>query len=444
MHWLEQGLLTIGRSRVQFDPGVNVMTVSVRVFVCGMLVLLITSRAAADDRLESLRKSVLQVLDDPKLGEAERFRVLRTVLDAGEAAMLTENSKEWVSALRSDKFDIRHEAREQLTQAGELALSALEDGARSSDLEVSTSCLQLIGRLARSDEHPEGAMYSLERLAKDGNESTAARASNVLTSAKQFHEQRVIQAAIDRLIGVGCRISYDERSPGKPVNRISISGGGGFNDDVMTCIAAFPKLESLHLHRANITDAGMVHLAGLRSLRRLALSHSSISDKGLVHIAELTGLESLAIDDTQVSDDGLQYLMKLSNLEDLRLSGTRVTDNGLVHLKNLQKLTALGLGLRGKVTDDGLRVLQEFPLLTRLTLASDFSDRGVKHLAGITNLERLSFISCKGFTDAGLKVLSNMKTLKHLSIYSASDGITEAGIAELRNALPGLDIGGMR
>lgn len=82
--------------------------------------------------------------------------------------------------------------------------------------------------------------------------------------------------------------------------------------------------------------------------------------------------------------------------------------------------------------------------MTRLTLGTDFSDQGVKHLVGITNLEWLVFISCDGVTDAGLQVLSNVKTLKHLAIYSDSDGITEAGIKNLQNALSGLEIGGMR
>jgi hypothetical protein len=52
-------------------------------------------------------------------------------------------------------------------------------------------------------------------------------------------------------------------------------------------------LEYLNLHGANVTDAGLQHLANHTSLKHLNLRDCKISDNGLSHLSPLTQLRTL-------------------------------------------------------------------------------------------------------------------------------------------------------
>ena len=408
--------------------------------------LLFSLPVVADDLSDTLRDRIRQVLDDSDLSELERFQALREVLNEEESVFVSEYAARWTRALSSPDFDARNDARQQLANAGVLALPALEDGVRTGDLETSNVCLQLVDRLARSEVHSEAAISALERLSEDDDEATAAKASDMLAAVRSFYAEHVVQAAIDRIVNTGGRVDFDEHKPGTPPRRIYVSSGGGFDDSLLECVAStFPELDSLHVNDAKITDAGMVHLSQMRNLRNLSLDGAQITDEGLTAISGLTGLEDLSLSDTEVTDDGLRHVMELKSLSNFSLTRTGITDAGLMQLKDLPNIERLSLGLGGSITDDGLRHLQEFPRLKTLTLGTDFTDFGMEHIAAIANLERLAFISCEGITDFGLQHLSSVTTLKSLSIYSRDEGgVTEAGLEELQQALPELRIGGRR
>ena len=93
---------------------------------------------------------------------------------------------------------------------------------------------------------------------------------------------------------------------------------------------------------------------------------------------------------SRFTDAEMVHLKNLINLQGLRLQKTKVTDAGLVHLKGLINLKNLNL-YGTKVTDAGL-----------------------VHLRGLTNLQTLCLTPSQNFTDAG--------------------------VAELQNALPNCDI----
>ena len=112
-------------------------------------------------------------------------------------------------------------------------------------------------------------------------------------------------AAINILGGI---VTFDEKNPGKPINRISLSN-------------------------TKVTDSGLENLKGLTSLQELYLSETKVTDAGLVHLKGLTSLQELSFKDTEVTDAGLVHLKGLS-LRRLYLEGTLVTTAGVKDLQS--------------------------------------------------------------------------------------------------------------
>jgi hypothetical protein len=106
---------------------------------------------------------------------------------------------------------------------------------------------------------------------------------------------------------------------------------------------------------------------------------TQITDAGLVNLKALTGLQTLSIGSDKIIDAGLVHIKELTNLQKLDLSGNKITDAGLVHLEGLTYL--LSLELYGtKITDAGLVYLKGLTNLTFLTLSKEVTDAGLAEL----------------------------------------------------------------
>ena len=154
-------------------------------------------------------------------------------------------------------------------------------------------------------------------------------------------------------------------------------------DKDLVRLRAFPQLKELDLSESHITDAGLVHLDGTPRLQKLTIGRGAITDEGLVHVGRLSSLRELNLACSKVTDAGLVHLTGLTQLEDLDLRYDLITDVGLVHLQGLTQLT--GLNLMG----------------TRIT------DAGLAHVEGISQLQVLHLYQCRQVTDAGLADLKN-------------------------------------
>ena len=114
-----------------------------------------------------------------------------------------------------------------------------------------------------------------------------------------------------------------------------------------------------------------------------------------------------------VSDDSLRLLQDLNKIACLNLRGTPITDKGLEQLQGLQTLTRLHLEMT-RITDTGLKHLKGLKNLTYLNLyGTRVSDKGLEHLKGLTQLRKL---------------------------YLWQTDVTSAGSADLKRALPDLEI----
>ncbi len=120
------------------------------------------------------------------------------------------------------------------------------------------------------------------------------------------------------------------------------------------------------------------------------------------------------------------------------LQGSQFTDAGLAHLKGLTNLVVLHLWAT-QVTDAGLEHLTGLTMLKRLNLfETQVTDAGLVHLKGLTNLKGLGLNDTQ-VTDSGLVHLKGLTNLESLTLGGTQ--VTDAGVAELKKALPKCNIG---
>ena len=87
-----------------------------------------------------------------------------------------------------------------------------------------------------------------------------------------------------------------------------------------------------------------------------------------------------------------------------------------------------------KLTDAGLKEVSKLQNLEKLSLPKQITDEGLKEVAQLQKLTYLHLTFCDQISDAGLKELAKLKKLKFLSLVNTQ--VTDAGVAELRKALP--------
>ena len=204
----------------------------------------------------------------------------------------------------------------------------------------------------------------------------------------------------------------------KSLKALHLSGNTLLNDDSMKYVAQLPQLEYLDLWHTNIGDAGINHLRTLTSLKRLGLMVSRQGDRPRITSAGTTGLSEMSslevIDFADVGDpDGvLEQISKLESLKSVWIGGRRET---------------------GLISDAGLKHLAKLSKLERLTTyGSAFTDTGAAELTKLGGLKWLS-VQTDNITDDGLAQLSTLKELRYIKIYNSNKnaGITFQGVSRL-------------
>lgn len=227
-------------------------------------------------------------------------------------------------------------------------------------------------------------------------------------------------------------------------------------DDSLGVLAKLPALKELMFIQSNITNKGLIHLRESHSLRVLTLMRNEITSEGLKALKDLSELEHLILGGTKkkkadIDDTGLQHLSALNQLKTLRLNNTRITDSGLKNLRDFQRLESLSLadtqvtntglvhliplkslqsirlyGLR--LTDEDMKPLSKISSLQRIDANLSISDKGLRLLTKLRDLESLD-LSSKRITDLGMAHLAEMKSLKTLWFQGCP--ITDFGLEQL-------------
>ncbi|MBN1974168.1 MAG: hypothetical protein JW787_11050 [Sedimentisphaerales bacterium] len=208
-------------------------------------------------------------------------------------------------------------------------------------------------------------------------------------------------------------------------------GSIGMTDEGMSHIAELTNLKWLGLFGcSNVTNKGIEKLKTLKSLQYLSIYESNITIGGLSSLNELSNLTDLQLQNVQQDNTGLD-ISKLKNLVDLSITTNRkrigteivydkLNNSDLACLANLNKLKRLQLPGFG-LDDNGLKYFSSLKNLEFLNIycegESSITDAGIKHIAGLSNLNRL-MIKDGHFTDKSLEYLSGMPALTWLELTS--------------------------
>ena len=238
--------------------------------------------------------------------------------------------------------------------------------------------------------------------------------------------------------------------------------GATVTDDSLRPLAGLVNLQRLTLAQCTqVTDAGVDNFSGCRKLRLLDLrGGTGISQAGIERLGSLVNLVSLRLSGPAVTDGAVAKFSSLTKMRHLVLQDASVSNAGLSVLAQMPELEYLDLSQCTRIDSDGLPALQSLTKLKELRLWMHVSDAGLARLAGLTTLERLNLdkthvtdaglahlkslvnlvslrLNSNTITDAGLEHLAALTKLQELSVAYCT-GVTEQGIAALKQSVPGL------
>jgi len=114
------------------------------------------------------------------------------------------------------------------------------------------------------------------------------RSSSFLLLAKSlFYSSGPETSAIYAIELMGGTVTFDEKSPGKPVIAVYLRGvrlhyaGLVGHSSLLEYLKDLPKIQTLSLDGTDITDAGLEHLEGLTLLQTLSLIGTKVTDAGV-------------------------------------------------------------------------------------------------------------------------------------------------------------------
>jgi hypothetical protein len=215
-----------------------------------------------------------------------------------------------------------------------------------------------------------------------------------------------------------------------------------YTDAGIQQLTGFPfaaKLAILDVRGPHLTDAALDHIDRCRELEEIRMASPNLTGTGFQKLRGLPRLRNLGIPYSAVQDAALADLVGL-RLHHLELRGAQVTNEGMKHLAGLIELQGLGLYGAAGVSDAGVAHLTKLQQLRGLDLGgTQTTDEGLKLCAKLPLLTTL-FLPGTMITDAGVDTLSTMKSLTHLIVNNTK--ISAGGLAKLRKALPKCKVDG--
>ncbi|XP_066533589.1 uncharacterized protein si:ch73-173p19.1 [Hoplias malabaricus] len=206
--------------------------------------------------------------------------------------------------------------------------------------------------------------------------------------------------------------------------------------------SAPPVLVHLSLNETAITETTLTAISQcLPQLRQLNIARTLVSDVSA--LAELRCLHTLHLDGTCVKEDSLQALGTHPSLSVLGLGAIPVASgNRTLEIISGLTLTQLTLPGRHSLTDAGLLFLSKQSLLSEVDLTdyTQITDQGIKHLASMTRLKKLS-LSNTQVSDMGLLALVALKDLMELCLDRTV--VSSLGVSALVTHLPYLQVIGL-
>jgi hypothetical protein len=213
-----------------------------------------------------------------------------------------------------------------------------------------------------------------------------------------------------------------------------LDASGLMTDGVLARVAELEHVTTLVLGGSReLTDDGLPHLARMPQLRHLDLSEypgGKLTDRGLEVLRHLPNLRTFEMTwQRGISDAGVAHLKGCDQLEQVNLMGSPTGDGAIGALQGKPRLGRFSTGKL--VTDAGLRLLVDFPLLRKWHGPPFPSDPQATVDGGA------QLLIDGPFTDAGLAGLAGLEGVFDLDLFWHVTAVTSDGFAHLAR-LPNL------
>ena len=219
----------------------------------------------------------------------------------------------------------------------------------------------------------------------------------------------------------------------KELGLTRVNSAGLIGDDDLAVLSGLDQITSLNLDGSKrLTEKGLQHLARMPQLRELTLGGQT-TDRGLEALGQLRELRVFRMFwQNNITDDGIRDLRSCDHLEEVDLLGCNVGDGAIAALTGKPNLRRFKTGRN--VSDDGLRLLHEFPAFkmwhgeeprfglmsfsaepTNLLVDGPFTGKGLSDLRGLDGLVGLSFFRhTKRLRGEELQCLDGLSNLAYL------------------------------
>ena len=230
-------------------------------------------------------------------------------------------------------------------------------------------------------------------------------------------ELRKLDLSLTRITDRGLRALR----PAAGVVELNLAFDEQVGDEGTSALRGWKQLARLNLRGTKITDATLEMLGGLTTLEALDIGYAQLTDVGLDYLTSLSRLTWISMGGNKLTDTGLQFLRQLPQVTYLDIAGTQRTDSGL---------WSITLAEQGVDAIAGMAELRELH-----AGGTALSVNGLRRLAGLPKLERLSLQGCKKIGHESVGVLTGMKGLRWLDVKDT--GLSAEDVAAVRAGLAG-------
>lgn len=149
-------------------------------------------------------------------------------------------------------------------------------------------------------------------------------------------------------------------------------------------LATIPRLRSLSVVNAGLTDADLAALEEAKGLTELDLSNNLIGGKGgLCALRKLRQITSLGLAGTQINDSDSEFISACTELTELRLHDTAISDATVQRLSDIRHLAKIDIS-NCRISSMSADSLLRFPHLTevhvsRNNIGEEFLDKLSRH-----------------------------------------------------------------
>ncbi len=187
-------------------------------------------------------------------------------------------------------------------------------------------------------------------------------------------------------------------------------------------LGSLQSLKKLGLWFCELDEGSLAPVGKLANLEELELMGTEYPEGELKHLAGLTKLRLLDLGDGTFGDDDMQYLAGMTELRSLDLGGGDLSKAGLERVARFEKLEKLMLS---RLEDEDVAVLAGLTGLRQLRLwGDDLTDACLVHVAGMTEMRDLQLP--EQTTAKGLEHLAGMKQLERLHFTGENVTMSEA------------------